>query len=691
MAKGKVESINFDTKKAFIGGKEVQLGKKLFNPKLPFAVGDTIEYNIKGSNFEYLKNLSSLGVDTTPPPRNNGRPNNNSGNFGGGTARAVIGKCGNFSYPYNFVSLGEKNSIKRAQYSKGNLSGIIECEITTKTPIMITGMRKESNLLKGHYEEYFYKEDGKYLIPASGLKGAIRNVFDSLTNSCIRGVEDERLEKRYSAGDFNDRKFGIITKLPTDTTPGIIVEASMIKISNSRKFGSALPQNFRREGIYTEHFSEDIFKFANPKIVPGSDGKPTYDRAIRNEGEFNRVLSNSRNGRKGIIWVSSEIVMKSYDKILIAKADAKEFKFSKEDYEDLKYLLDQRDERERDNGKSFYYADDIKEDKNELKEWFDPIIFKENPDKTVSLAFSEIPRLRYKYSPADLVPKEFHSCSSNENLCPSCNLFGMVETEAKENKENKESNLNNSLAGRVSFSDAYLEGAAKEIRNKLIKSLGEPHPTLTGFYLTDVDGYDNRKGNIRGRKFYWHHPDKIDKSFESYYKKCLDPKTPAKHNSTINCLDKDNRFRFKVQFKNLDEKELEALVYAIELEEGMLHKFGKAKAFGFGSCDVKINRINLDDNRASRNNFTKIYLEKSSKEYIENFKKRAEYSSNSMKELRKILNQKASPELDFSNSPFPEDTDKKGELNTLNWFMNKKSECKKAKVKFTLPNILEYI
>ena len=73
------------------------------------------------------------------------------------------------SYPYNFVSLGDEKEInkERQPIEKGENTGKLVCSLINKTPLSI--------------------EDTKnIIIPASSLKGEIRNVIEVLTTSCIR-------------------------------------------------------------------------------------------------------------------------------------------------------------------------------------------------------------------------------------------------------------------------------------------------------------------------------------------------------------------------------------------------------------------------------------------------------------------------------------------------------------------------
>ncbi|WP_373734821.1 hypothetical protein, partial [Bacteroides heparinolyticus] len=115
----------------------------------------------------------------------------------------------------------------------------------------------------------------------------------------------------------------------------------------------------------------------------------------------------------GVLWFSSPIYGKKHEKILVPKENGRVFEFSKEEYEDFKYIIKQRKDRieggKEKESSSFYYDKKLEEG--------DPILFQViDGERAEHLAFSEIPRLRYKYSPLDLVPKEFIPSDSLKTL-----------------------------------------------------------------------------------------------------------------------------------------------------------------------------------------------------------------------------------------------------------------------------------
>lgn len=605
-------------------------------------------------------------------------------------------------YPYNFVSLGKVDEATRETFKRGNLSGKIKCSLKNLTPLFIGGNEDKEHTLVEEVEE-------KYVIPASTIKGELRNIIEVLTRSCMKNVEDERLTYRYQMKK-NGRTniFGIIHKFPTEKELGKIIKADKIKVKKS-----ILPDKYQESGFYPlkvdikSVFVQEWIKKAK-KITKYNKGDDDPN-AINDFSNFKKLQSDIA-GENAILWVSSKIDNKIYEKILIFDKETSDnyYSFTKDEFDDLNFLIKERRKREEKEN-SYFYINEVKEDSentsspNTLKKG-DAIIFEEENKNAIRLAFSEIPRLRYKCKPIDLVPEQFRPCMDKEKLCFACRLFGTIgdNSKSKENNDNSK-NESFSITSRVFITDA-LSCDPQDNRKEheiILKSLGEPHPTLLRFYLKYGD-YDDKyakdKYEIRGRKFYWHHSKKIEANGDySKYIKSFTDETNTTTNSKIYFLEPLQEFNFEINFKDLSEEELGILLYSIEIEEGKsLHKLGKAKAYGFGSCEIKIDKCLIEtENKYTSFDKNDSFKEYSKKEYTEKFIKKAkdEYSLDSderveIKELRYILNR--SNILNFSNdkSSFPEkekydSKEKKMKYNTLNWFMNNKD--------YKLPTISDYI
>ena len=692
--RGKVIKMDSSTKEEEIEvkgkvEKYENVGKKNFIHK-NFEVGDTIEYNIKGVNFDFVKKVPEEEIRETRNNFSNHRDNRNfNKKYNSKEKEPVKVK----QYPYNFVSLKDKNDVvDRGERKLGTNTGKLVCKLVNKTPLFIMGESEQDN--KGHTKERFYREKGILIVPASSLKGAIRNVIDVMTNSVIRNVENEKLEQRIGAGKF-ESVFGIIESLPENGKNGVIVEAEKIKVKTKEKIeighkkfnfednGKEFSKKYNNKDGLIERvkLKDSIYnlKETEIKIKPGVT---TVEKLITNSEEYKNYLADNENGVQGVLWFSSPIFGKIHEKLLIPKKNGRKFEFSKEEYEDFKYIIKQRAERIKNgkdiNSSTFYY------DKNLEKG--DPLLFQQKDGKIAEhLAFSEIPRLRYKFSPLDLVPEEFRPGDSLKNLSFSERLFGTTGDTTKKDEEKKDELV--ALSGRVFFEDAknYKPEMIDNGNPVTLKAFGEPHPTLTTFYLDNIEkNYNENKGvNIRGRKFYWHHKEKIGKPFSEYRKSVEMPKdkngqNKFAYNSSLELMDINNEFEFNVNFENLTDEELGVLIYAIELEDGLLHKVGKGKAFGFGSCKIEIKEFLLENKDKYKDFLIEPFEKESKKEdYINKAKEKRYFDENrkNIKELKAILSK--TNDLDFSESPFPEDINKKGETNSLNWFVNNKKGDRK--------------
>lgn len=363
--RGKVIKMDSSTKEVEIEVKgkieKYTVGKAIFNQK-KFQVGDNIEYNLKGKNFEFVGISNEELKDT----RNNFSNNTKFGGSKYNSKEPVKVK----QYPYNFVSLKDKNDvIDRGERKLGSNTGKLVCKLVNKTPLFIMGESEQDN--KGHTKERFYREKGIPMIPASSLKGAIRNVIDVLTNSVIRNVEDEKLEQRIGAGKF-ESVFGIIESLPENGKKGIIVEAEKIKVKTKEKIeighkkfefkdnGKEFSNKYNeKDGLIEKVKLKDSIYNLKETEIKIRPGVTTVEKLITNSKEYKNYLTDNENGVQGVLWFSSPIFGKIHEKLLIPKKNGRKFEFSKEEYEDFKYIIKQRAERIKNgkdiNSSTFYY------------------------------------------------------------------------------------------------------------------------------------------------------------------------------------------------------------------------------------------------------------------------------------------------------------------------------------------------
>lgn len=105
-----------------------------------------------------------------------------------------------FINPYTFVPVRKfdhtsSKGIDPLESSNMLLTGVLTCHLHTKTPLIIpdTEHPKPNYEKKGHYYYPFIKISGKYTIPGSSIRGPVRNMYETLTDSCFSTMKDHQL------------------------------------------------------------------------------------------------------------------------------------------------------------------------------------------------------------------------------------------------------------------------------------------------------------------------------------------------------------------------------------------------------------------------------------------------------------------------------------------------------------------
>ncbi|HXO20895.1 MAG TPA: RAMP superfamily CRISPR-associated protein [Thermoanaerobaculia bacterium] len=173
----------------------------------------------------------------------------------------------------------------------------------------------------------------------------------------------------------------------------------------------------------------------------------------------------------------------------------------------------------------------------------------------------------YKVS---IPPGYLHAdCMSPDQLCPACRLFGVIQGEAVH------------VQSRVVFTDGILlSGSKLQQETVYLKELSSPKPHHYPIYSeSGVEG-----GQIRGRKFYYHHAEPSASATQDPTSADWSPRATA----LCEYAAPDTRFHFTVRLQNLSEEEFRDLVGCLLLDKQHAHKIGMAKPLGFGSCRIEI-------------------------------------------------------------------------------------------------------
>ncbi|MBI5526469.1 MAG: hypothetical protein HY897_09045 [Deltaproteobacteria bacterium] len=151
------------------------------------------------------------------------------------------------------------------------------------------------------------------------------------------------------------------------------------------------------------------------------------------------------------------------------------------------------------------------------------------------------------------------SLCAEEKCCVTCDMFGRIA-----------GRLHN--RGKVNIGEAIPIEYRQHAVVKILQ--GSPKETHAPFYPRST-------GTECYRKFYHHQP--------SAQKEIPNDQPIGKFQpNLVYPVEPGSVFGFQVAFEGLDKEQLALLTYSLELEPGLLHKFGRGKGKGMGSVKIKI-------------------------------------------------------------------------------------------------------
>ena len=597
-----------------------------------------------------------------------------------------------FVNPYNFIKLPNKKA--KAYDDKQDLYGVIHYTLTTKTPLFIPNSSNdkafsESKQINDHksYDFYSYTDltnvdscEGKYhepVIPGSEIRGVVRNVYETLTDSCMSQLNEDVHPVKRTMAAF---KPGLLC---LDSNGKIsLVKAKSVMINDDMNSN----QKKREESPYQKKREE--FPYRNGDKVYF---KANLDQTLSKTEHYSKER-RTPNDSCGYVLKWGMSIRKYYYHAYVKASDSI---INNIDGSTLTRSIKQLVESycEQPNVNSTYKDDSIR-----YKEYLDDLksFLKKEKSKYFPINYSKVDNIVY-YSPA-VFTKEisnnsignlsgaFVPCSDDEFLCPTCSLFGMVGSDGSKGSHIRFSD------GRVKFNlpleDYY------EIDKVTISNLNGPKLGNVDFYLKKPDGasfgtYDYfikgghpklSPGEIRGRKYYWHHnPSNVR----------LKNNPPLNLNKTIRPVKKEILFTGDLYFDGISKKQLEQLIWILNSgKEGLGLKLGMGKPLGLGSVTFKVDSV--EERKVTiKNNSINYELEEVDDLFVSYDE--AGLSKTPEKEIKKIAKLDVIPSgLKISypyTTPQPD--------NGFEWFLgNHKTErmarCREdMNIKYELPNILD--
>jgi hypothetical protein len=162
---------------------------------------------------------------------------------------------------------------------------------------------------------------------------------------------------------------------------------------------------------------------------------------------------------------------------------------------------------------------------------------------------------RYK----DKIPQERLPCKNKQELCPASQVFGALDWQ-----------------GLIEFSDAKCQNTG--FATGFMPSLYRPRPDQRGAYF-------DARGNVAGRKFYYHTIRAIDKG--------------QNQGITVQQAAKEYTFKTQIQFKNLTPAELGTLLIVLgqDPKYPIALKVGGGKPIGMGTMTVEVTAAKVLQNK----------------------------------------------------------------------------------------------
>lgn len=535
-------------------------------------------------------------------------------------------------------------------------NGQIVCELETVTPLFISDVEtyyaSKPDQMMDHKTHQFYQcdfgEGPKPALPASSLRGMVRNIFETVTNSCFANFDyDKRLSFHLPAADAlkltparveTDDEGHWQLRLMTGTATLTISDRphDMLYAARIERYESLIA----RMRKHAPKPQPNIISIDN--LVHGSECysilkklnfPPVWqvEQIARNLNELPEHLRSK--AVHGYLCLNNQnIETKRFERFFFRdiKASGAEYvplpESVRERYRELiqdyqKRHAESVTKREKSNSKPnevkgneaafsrFILDDTARLRKNELV--YAMLSGTTQSPSVEYIVPVSVPRVGYERRTSQLLPIHAWKCDHYNELCPACRTFGWVYGSTPGAHNALDEKQQAAYAGRLRFGHGKLKGQFKSLTEKRIPLaiLSSPKPTTTRFYLkpsykppqNGLDdfsaGYDNKDNVLRGRKYFRHHGRSKNIAYWSSNEReyVHRGENSDQNRSLTNAAAPGNKFVFTIDFENLASVELGALLWSLQLNENTSHRLGLGKPLGFGSVKITVKKAMLTE------------------------------------------------------------------------------------------------
>lgn len=540
-----------------------------------------------------------------------------------------------FINPYNFIGLSD--APKREKEKEGKkLTGCIEYKIKTKSCLFIpnTSSEKafkynpdpEEDPQNEHklYDFFSYntlEKEKTYdaiafepIIPGSEMRGMVRSIYETLTNSCLTVLDGERRIGKRTVEHFKPailrrEKNGKIYLIPANNCDAIFRNKKdfSVKAYETCKFRDGSKVYFKKSETGKPYIKPDVLQFMDHGgkdiqvgyLLKGNKGPEILANKFSkcmDRGKKCIMLSNGkcRGYREGRAEQPRCLKAEKHcAHIFYFTPQSKKILLDQKSMESLQIILEQYLKQDESSYKEYYEAHQefLAGNTDGLPAYYSTL----DDSDYIMLSPACITREIYRNTISKIVGLHGKCNSSERSLCPGCKLFGIVNSKIAQ-------------GSKIRFTD--LHPAERKKDNKeyyydqliTLAPLSVPHPQNTEFYLqkpSDPDGevwfwtydyYTVRKSNgqvvvksytpeISGRKYYWNNLLPIN----NYPQK-------TGLNKTVRAVRPGIEFCGKVYFDEISEEQLKQLIYILTYTSDGKHgyKLGAGKPLGLGSIEMSI-------------------------------------------------------------------------------------------------------
>ncbi|KAA0224693.1 TIGR03986 family CRISPR-associated RAMP protein [candidate division KSB1 bacterium] len=452
-------------------------------------------------------------------------------------------------------------------------SGEIECELTALTPLFISDslakFANETDKKELHKSFEFFNvpkgDDSEPILPASSLRGMVRNIFEAATNSCFASFDyGQRLSYRLAPSEalklvparvLAPRNKGEVWRLQ------LMLGSATLTIGENPRRGPyaatvrqypRAPQAGKGEVPSAHHEIVDINDYKHGSECYALAKIPRQGPLVWNVThladsyeELEPLQDDRSEILKGYLCITNQnIDLKVKERFFISEykdsPTLKEIELPDNvcvEYEELirDYQLRHRETVETWRKQHYDPSKPRKIKKTQGREVWEPAFSRFILESTYKLKGNElvyaylektakgmkvrfiapvsIPRVGYQNKTYLRLPSHHWKCESHDKLCPACRTFGWVEGRPGVEKNERESDRNKIVAyqGRVQFTHATLDESQqqKPMDEITLAILSSPKPTTSRFYLMPVKAKPESKQGAPDEQVGYDAPDMI--------------------------------------------------------------------------------------------------------------------------------------------------------------------------------------